>query len=140
MPKKKEALEEQEQIAFVNWLRIEGIDFFSVPNENLFMTLLKKYLPKNLVHLINALEAKLKRMGKKKGVSDLVVLLETKIMFIEMKREESGSLSKEQKSFLAMANEYEYAVGVVAHGWQEAKALVEYYRSENERGMGIDKK
>lgn len=127
---KSEPTEEMEQKALVIWLKQRKIHFFSVPNENLFTTLLKKYLPKNMIHLITVIEKRLALMGKRKGVSDLVIFLPNKIMFLELKRRHSGTATKEQKEFLSRVNDYHYAIGGIAHGWVEASAMIEYYMEQ----------
>lgn len=116
--------EEEEQKALVNWLKVNKIDFFSIPNENLFTTLLKQHLPKSLHHLIFVIEKRLVAMGKKKGASDIVVFLDNVILFVEMKRQKGGTLSKEQKLFMEMANKYKYAESYRANGWLEAKDII----------------
>lgn len=78
---------------------------------------------------------KSKLMGKKAGVSDLVVFTKKNILFIEMKRQrkilKNGNKSKEvltseaQRDFLAMVYQYDYAKSFVAYGWLEAKRFIE---------------
>jgi hypothetical protein len=82
-----------------------------------------------------------KQMGKKKGVSDLVVMLDDKTLFIEMKRcrevLKSGELSTEnllkpeQKEFLECVNGFSYAKGFVAYGFLEAKEIIENELNSN---------
>ena len=123
--------EEFEQKALVQWLKIKKIPHFSVPNENLFVTLLKKYLPKNLTHLIITIEKKLKDMGKIKGASDIFIFMPKCLVVIELKRVpnklKSGKLSytnsktsQEQLDFIEMANEYPYAKAKVCYGYLSA--------------------
>jgi len=77
-------------------------------------------------------------MGKVKGVSDVIVMLPNKILFIELKRSrktlKSGKLSishtkvsPEQKIFLNKINEdfNNYAEAYVCYGAEEAKEIIE---------------
>ena len=76
-----------------------------------------------------------KRMGKNKGVSDLIIMLPNKILFIEMKRAKtvlkSGKLSTEelvkpeQYEFKNIVNSFSYAKGFIAYGCNEAIEIVE---------------
>ena len=129
-------LEEVEQKALIQWLRLNKYDFFSVPNENLFATLLKKYLPKKLKHLVVVIEKKLQDMGKRKGTLDLVIFLPSHILFLEMKRQpnklKSGKLSytnsktsKEQIEFMEMLKKYNYTASAVAYGYEKAIKIIE---------------
>ena len=128
--------EELEQRALVQWLKLKNIPHFSVPNENLFTTLLRKYLPKNLMHLIFTIEKKLKDMGKVKGTSDIFVFLPNNLIVIELKRVpkklKSGKLSytnsktsQEQLDFIAMVNGFDYAKAKVCYGYIEAIEFIE---------------
>ena len=71
------------------------------------------------------IEAKAKSMGKIKGTSDLIVLLESKILFIELKRLKGSVTSKEQKAFIEKVNLYPYAVGKICKGAVEAIEFIE---------------
>ena len=128
--------EEVEQKALVQYLRLNKIPHFSVPNENLFITLLKKYLPKNLSHLIITIENKLKDMGKIKGCSDIFIFLPKCLVVIELKRVptklKSGKLSytnskvsPEQLEFIEMANKYPYAKAKVCYGYVDSIKFIE---------------
>ena len=74
-------------------------------------------------------------MGKLKGVSDLVVMLDDRILFIEMKRcqglkkngekRQENMLKPEQQAFLDNVNCFSYAKGFVAYGFLEAKEIIE---------------
>jgi len=114
-------LEEVEQQKLVQWLRLKKIFHFAPMNENKQSFSNRKAAFK--------IEAKSKSMGKINGVSDLIVMLPNKILFIELKRArkrlKSGKLSStlskvsnEQKSFLNAINECfnKYAYAVVCYG------------------------
>ena len=115
--------EYEEQRKVVNWLRAKKIFHFAPTNENNTYKQNKKYA-------IIA-EKKAKAVGKTKGVSDLVVFLDDKILFIEMKRArkrlKSGKLSNakpttsiEQIEFIERVNGYKYAEAKVCQGADEA--------------------
>lgn len=81
------------QIQIVEYLRlIKGIIFFSVPNES--------FAPKKgkLTGAQLGRMSRMKRMGLKAGVSDLVICKVGKVFFLEVKTEK-GKLSENQKSF-----------------------------------------
>jgi hypothetical protein len=131
--------EEVEQIALVQWLKLKKIPHFSVPNENLFTTLLRKYLPKNLMHLIFTIEKKLKDMGEVKGTSDLFIFLDNCLLIIELKRKptmlkngktsySNSKVSQEQLDFIEMANKYPYAKACICYGYADAIKIIEELR------------
>jgi len=91
--------EDQEQMAFVNWLKIKRIPHFHCPNEVGGQTKALK---------IRAI--KMKRLGVARGVPDLFVFVPIKgatgevdsyqPLAIEMKRQKYSTTSKEQKEWL----------------------------------------
>lgn len=120
---KKPPLEDFEQEVFVNHLRKNKIDFFAPINENSFSFLSPK--------LAVMIEAKAKKMGKLKGVLDLVIFLDDFILFMEFKRRpkllKSGKLSytnsktsDDQKDFIEMLKKYKYTKSVICYGYDEA--------------------
>ena len=109
-------LEEVEQIALVNWLKLSNYMFFAVPNGG----------TRNSKEAVN-----LKRSGVVAGVSDLVIFLKNNILFLELKRQKvllkSGALSasnskisSEQLDFLCAVKFYPYALSTVAFGYEDA--------------------
>ena len=124
-----------EQQKLVKWLRLKKIFHFAPMNEN------KQSFSNRTVAF--QIEAKAKSMGKMKGVSDVIVMLPNKILFIELKRArkrlKSGKLSishtkvsDEQKSFLNTINEefYKYSIALVCYGAREAIEVVEDYMED----------
>jgi len=120
--------EAQEQKALVQWLQAKRIMHFAPMNEN------QGSFTNRKVAMIQ--EAKAKSMGKIKGVSDIIVLLPNKILFIELKRAKkrlkSGGLSishtkvsKEQYSFMTSINEFGYAEATICYGCKEAIEFIE---------------
>ena len=120
--------EETEQRALVQWLKLKKITYFAVQNENNF-----SFLNRNIAV---KMQSKAKSMGSVKGVSDMVVMLPSKILFIELKRVpkklKSGKLSytnsktsQDQLDFISVANGFEYAEARVCYGYLEAIELIE---------------
>lgn len=99
--------EDQEQEAFVQWLRLKGYPHFRVPNE----TYTKSWSQK----------AKNKKLGVSSGVPDLAVIVPDvwhvygdsvptntytgRLVFIEMKRKKGGVTSENQKKWIKTLNE-----------------------------------
>ncbi len=120
-------IEADEQKCLVQWLRIKNIMHFDPVNEN------NTYKQNRKFAMIA--EQKAKAMGKLKGVSDIVVMLPNKILFIELKRRKkvlrNGSfsishtkVSKEQYAFLTEVNKFNYSASALCYGWEEAKNFI----------------
>lgn len=125
----KKNLEELEQKKAVNYLKIlerQGkiIAFFAPMNENIMSG-------SNRQKAI-FIENKAKAMGKRAGVSDLVIILKDKIVFIELKRAgkrlKSGKISysgikvsENQKRFLGDIKKSDVCDGFVAFGFDDFK-------------------
>jgi len=109
-------LEDTEQKALCNYLRTKKLLFFSIPNGG----------------TRNKKEAQtLKQTGLLKGASDLVILTDNKIIFLELKRRKGGYISREQKTFLEKVNKFDYAVGIVCYGYEDAIFQVEELTNVN---------
>ena len=134
MPKGKNSLklppESFEQKKFVSFLRANNIFHWATNNEN------NSYRQDR--HYAMIAESKAKAVGKLKGVADVTVMLDNKILFVEMKRQrkmlKSGKystshtkLSDGQQAFLDRVNTFDYAVGTVCYGADEAIAFVKRY-------------
>ena len=123
-----------EQKKLVQWLRLKKIFHFAPTNEN------QGSFTNRLVAI--RVEAKAKSMGKINGVSDLIVMLPNKILFIELKRAKktlkSGKLSTshttvsdEQREFLqTIVDNFEYADGFICYGAEEA---IEFIKNSLEK-------
>lgn len=91
--------EEDEQIAFVQWMQLHNIPHAHVPNEI-----------GGSSRSVKIRAIKMKRMGTSKGFPDLLVFLPFKgitgavdayeMVAIEMKRKKGGTVSKEQKQWI----------------------------------------
>ena len=100
--------ESAEQIGFVNWFedRFTGVRIFHIPNGG---------------HRAISVARKLRAEGVRPGVPDLYIPAWK--LWIEMKRTKGGSLSPEQRDWIA----YLEGIGdtvIVAHGAREASAKV----------------
>lgn len=112
--------EESEQIALVQWLRIKKIPHFHPRNEGIHKA---QYMKKS------------KAMGVYSGVPDLILLLPSKLMAIELKRRpkitKTGkesvahvSLSETQQEWIDTMNCYDYCLAVVAYGAEQAIEMI----------------
>ena len=126
-------IEANHQKMFIKYLEIQKqrgniIEYFAPVNEN------TSSFTNRAVAL--KVEAKAKAMGKKAGVSDVVVILKNKVPFIEMKRPakrlKSGKLStagiivsEYQKQFLESISKSEVCEGIVCYGFDEAKNFID---------------
>lgn len=113
------ATEEQEQKKLVQWLKLKKIFHFAPMNEN------KQSFTNPKVAMM--IEAKAKSMGKLKGVSDLVVMLPSSILFIELKRAKKSlsKVSDSQNTFLSKIRQFCYAKGHICYGASEAIEIIE---------------
>jgi len=128
--KNREALEQQKVVNYLEILKRQGkvIEYFAPVNEN-------KHSKQNRQSAI-IFEKQAQKMGKKAGVSDLVVIFKDKVLFLEMKRPpkklKNGKLSyagikvsEYQKKFLENINKSEICVGKVAYGFEEARKIID---------------
>lgn len=110
-------LEETHQKALVNYLRLNNIDYFAPINENPY----SKYVPKKTILITETL---LKQLGKRKGVSDLVIFLPSCILFLELKRPLKNKISKEQLEFKELVEKYSYCKHAFAYGYEDAIEII----------------
>lgn len=102
--------EAEEQIRFVQYLRLKNLAHFRVPNE----TFTKSWRQKNMNTAL----------GVSKGVPDLFVIVAGRLIAIEMKRVKGSVTSPEQKVWISRLNK----AGVpayIAKGCSEAIAITE---------------
>ncbi|CUU77520.1 VRR-NUC domain-containing protein [Campylobacter hyointestinalis] len=104
-------LEEQEQMSFVTWLRINKIRHIHVANERMCSVVYKK---------------KLKALGTYAGFPDLMIFLANRTLFIEMKRSDKrlSRVSKEQSEWLEFLNLLDEGSAKVCYGADEAIEFV----------------
>jgi hypothetical protein len=108
--------EQQEQQLLINWANYQkwGKLLIAIPNGG-------------YRHITTALA--LKRTGTRKGVPDLFLAMPNKNwhgLWIELKRKKGGSLSSEQKEYIALLSEQNYKVEV-CKGFDEAKEVITQY-------------
>lgn len=103
-------LEDQEQFTYIQYLELNKIKYFAVPNVVKLASSLKSTLAR-----IRFWQQRRKE-GIKKGVPDLVVFLPKKILFVEMKRQKGSVTSKEQKEWCNIINTYPYAISIICKG------------------------
>ena len=121
-------LEEEEQIAFVQWCRINNIIVHHSGNEIGGSTSAMK-----------ARAVKMKKMGTSKGFPDLLVFIPVKgitgrvdcyqMCAIEMKRRKGSTTSKEQKAWINILNGAG-CISRVCKGAEDAIRFIETIRSE----------
>ena len=129
--KKLEELEQKKAVDYLEILKRQGkiISFFAPMNENIMSGSNRQ---KAII-----IENKSKAMGKRKGVSDLVIILKDKVLFVELKRAgkrlKSGKISytgikvsENQKRFLDEVNKSEVCEGFVAYGFNEFKNRIDF--------------
>lgn len=107
--------ENEEQRQLIQWCRTrpELQYLFHIPNESVGG---QGWLIRN------------RQLGVKSGVPDLMLPIPMKGyhgLFIEMKTQ-SGKTTEKQDRWLSALNTFGY-LAVVAHGWREAKAIIEDY-------------
>jgi hypothetical protein len=121
--------EAQEQQALIDWLRLKKITHFAPINENAFSGVIRQYVkPISLAQRIIAMiENKSRAMGKRKGVSDVVVLLPGgRTLFIEMKRRDEGAETFEQQAWREEITALEHNA-YVCHGFDDAVSVIKFY-------------
>lgn len=121
-------LEEEEQMAFVQWCRLNDIICHHSGNEIGGSTSAMK-----------ARAVKMKKMGTSRGFPDLLVFVPVKgvdgtvdcyqMCAIEMKRRKGSTVSKEQKTWLEILAG-SGAMSAVCKGAEEAIAYIEAIRKE----------
>lgn len=102
-------------VEYLTLLEKQGkiITFFATNNEN------NTYKQNRKFAMIA--EIKARKAGKKKGVSDLCIILKDKVVFLEMKKElKSAKPTKEQIWFLDKVRTSDVCTGSVCNGNKEA--------------------
>lgn len=110
--------EDEEQKALVQWLRLNDILFYHIPNGG--------YRSKSEA-------ARFQALGVQAGVPDICIPMPQKGyagLYIELKRRKGGKLSDAQKRWLILLESCNY-LAVVAYGWDEARNYVEEYLNDH---------
>ncbi|MFH2045962.1 MAG: VRR-NUC domain-containing protein [Pseudomonadota bacterium] len=100
-----------EQKAFVEYLRLKGYKFTSIPNSTYTTSWKQKMTNKNL--------------GLNPGLPDLLICLPDKLLFIEMKRTKNGRVSEFQKEWIDALNKITNVEAFVCNGCDEAIRALE---------------
>jgi hypothetical protein len=100
--------EEQEQQIFIGWLVINDLHYWHTPNS----TYTKSWSQKR--HNTN--------MGVQSGIPDLFVIVNNKLIAVEMKRQKGGVVSNNQKLWLERLN----SAGVPAQVCKGANEAIKY--------------
>lgn len=106
--------EDREQEVFISWFRLTYKNFFvfSIPNGG----------SRNIIEA-----SKLKRTGATAGIPDLAILMpNSKMIFIEMKKSKGGVLSKSQKDIIPKIENLGFTV-LIGYGFLDAKSKFENY-------------
>ena len=110
--------EHQEQVALINWFRLNYPQFVivAVPNGG----------NRNLIEA-----KKLKEEGVLKGFPDIAIFLKyPKVILLEMKKQKGGVVSKEQKKVHQKLSDLGHTV-IVGYGFIDAKNKIEELLNEN---------
>lgn len=102
--------EEQEQILFIQWLRSKRLDYWHTPNS----TYTKSWNQKR----------KNQAMGVQSGIPDLFVIVNGKVVGVEMKRAKGGVVSSNQKIWIERLNNAGIET-IVAKGHKQAIDFIE---------------
>ena len=100
-------LETNEQQTVVQYLELKGLKFSAIPNSTYTKSIKQKI--------------KNRDEGLRSGLPDLLIVLPKKLLFIEMKREKGGVVSKFQQEWIDALNNINNSVeAVVCRGCDEA--------------------
>ena len=102
--------ENQEAEAFADYLRAKKLLFSHIVNES---------QTKNWGAIMRA-----KRLGKARGVPDYMILVNNRIVFVELKRQKGSVVSPEQKNWIEQLRQCG-AVAEICYGADEAITLIE---------------
>lgn len=109
--------EHQEQCKLHRWLRDRDIPHAAIPNANAM-----SFLGRDIAVRVMS---KLKASGVAPGFPDMVIFLPRFMLIIELKRIKGGTVNEDQKEWINIINGYDYAVGRVCYGANQAIAEVE---------------
>jgi len=108
-------LEIDEQRALIQWLRFHHLPHHHSPNET--------------GHTVEAKRraTKMKALGTSKGFPDLLVVLPSGLVFIELKRRSGSSTSPEQAAWVRTLNNTPGAAAAICKGAVEAIDFIKRY-------------
>jgi len=76
-------------------------------------------------------KAKNKASGLRAGLPDLLVIINKRLVFIEMKRNKGGKASPEQMDWLIKLSECENVFTYVCEGFEKAKKVIDFHLKLN---------
>ena len=121
--------EADHQIAVVQYLRLKKIPHVATMNENIWSGVIRALLGRALAtKIISAISAKMTRMGKAKGVTDLFIAVPSNGhcgLWIEMKSKK-GRVTKEQDTFMKTMIMNGYSARVCRSAGEAIKAIDDY--------------
>jgi len=124
----KQPTESEEQKALCQYLTFIGVTFYAVPNGTFLSG-----TPLQRAKQMNRLKAE----GLKPGVPDMVCLFEGGIsVYIEMKRKDGGTVSKEQKEWLERLRVLGFSA-YVCKGAKEAIDVVQKYLPDSKKKINV---
>ena len=98
--------EADEQKVFVQWLELMGYKFSRIAQET--------YTP------YWGQKIKNKQLGVRRGLPDLLIIVNNTLVFIEMKRKSGGAISEEQQGWCDALNHCDGVTALVCRGADEA--------------------
>jgi len=112
--KSKYLTEDEECFLLAEWLNLKGYKFTHIPNE----TFTKFW----------SVKIKNRKLGVSKGFPDYAIIVNNKLIFIEMKRLKGGQVSEHQKEWIDALNLCDGVDVYVCKGFDEAKQIIENYK------------
>ena len=116
--------EENECIAFAQYLTLRNLRFSHIPNETPAGKMIGGTWMPNYASLTRN-----KAMGVNKGLPDYIILIRGKnspsLLFIEMKKKKGGNVSPEQRDWIAALQGVEGVHAEICNGFDEAKKTVD---------------
>lgn len=103
--------EYEEQKLLVQYLELKCYKFSALPLD----TFTKSW----------SVKMKNKAIGVRAGVPDLMIIIKSQLIFIEMKRTNGGVVSEFQKDWIDKLNKCDGISAYVCKGYEEAKKIIE---------------
>ena len=110
MPRNNEEYEEQKCV--VQYLEMKHIKFTSIPNST-FTSI--------------GARVRNKMSGLRKGLPDMLMIINKRLVFIEMKKKKGGVVSPEQLEWMSRLNECESVYCYVCEGFESAKEKIDFH-------------
>lgn len=104
--------EREEQKCVVQYLEMKHIKFTCIPNStntNVYQRAINK------------------AMGLRRGLPDLLMIINKRLVFIEMKRKKGGKVSEEQLEWMRRLNDCDNIYCYVCEGFESAKEKIDFH-------------